>query len=253
MRARGLFLLFALAALAPGETWAAEDIVSGVSTDLIQIQSDFTGTEIVVFGAVEGAAPGTAPEDHHIVAVLRGPETQVTVRRQARFLGIWVTAEQATFTGMPGYYYLASTRPIEEMAPPNLLRRLALGGTALGTAADVGAERQAELRAAAVRNLAREQLYGEAAGGIEFLSPSLFRARIPVPANVPPGEYHAEVYLFRSGGLVTLQSSPLFVDKTGLERRVYEFAYSASFAYGFVSVLMAIAFGWLGFALLRPR
>ena len=108
-------------------------------------------------------------------------------------------------------------------------------------------------RSAAVRNLAREQLFVETPEGIEFLSQTLFRARIPVPATVPAGEYHAEVYLFRAGTLLTLQSTPVYVDKTGLERRIYEFAYTASLTYGFVAVLIACTFGMLGFALFRPR
>src|SRR5205823_12732707 len=82
--------------------------------------------------------------------------------------------------------------------------------------------------------------------GIEFLSRTLFRARIPVPASVPPGEYRAEVYLFQNGTIASAQSSPLFIDKSGFERQVYNYAYQASFAYGFAAVLMALALGWAG-------
>lgn len=234
---------------------AAQDIISGVSTDLIQIQSDFTGTDIVVFGALEGTEPATAIEDYDVVVVLRGPEVELTVRRKERFFGIWINREQVLFGNMPGYYFLASTRPIEEIAPPMLLGRFQLGADILGEALDVEiADDDATIfQAAAVRNLAREQLFVERPEGIEFLSQTLFRTRIPVPATVSPGEYNAEVYLFRDGTLLTLQSSPVFVDKTGLERRIYEFAHTASLSYGFVAVFFSCAFGWLGFALFRQR
>ena len=33
----------------------AEDLVSGISQDIIQITSNYTGTDIVVFGAIERA------------------------------------------------------------------------------------------------------------------------------------------------------------------------------------------------------
>src|SRR5262249_53327942 len=36
-----------------GPAARADDLVSGLSTDLIQITSNFTGTEIVLFGAIE--------------------------------------------------------------------------------------------------------------------------------------------------------------------------------------------------------
>jgi uncharacterized protein (TIGR02186 family) len=234
---------------------AAEDIVSGVSTDLIQIRSDFTGTEVVVFGALEGTDPATAIQDYDVVVVLRGPEVELTVRRKERVLGIWINRAQIDFGKMPGYYYLGSTSPIEDIAPPQLLSRFQLGAEILGETLDdsIGDEEEMIFRAAAIRNLAREQLFIETPEGIEFLSQTLFRSRIPVPATVPPGEYHAEVYLFRAGTLLTLQSSPVFVDKTGLERRIYEFAYSASLSYGLFTVLISCAFGLLGFALFRQR
>lgn len=250
-----LFVFLALFAITIAPVHAAQDIISGVSTDLIQIQSDFTGTDIVVFGALEGTDPATAIQDYDVVVVLRGPEVEMTVRRKERFFGIWINREQVLFGDMPSYYFLASTRPIEEIAPPMLLGRFQLGAEILGEAleADVAEDDATIFRAAAVRNLAREQLFIEGPEGIEFLSQTLFRTRIPVPATVSPGEYHAEVYLFRAGTLLTLQSTPVFVDKTGLERRIYEFAHSASLSYGFVAVFLSCAFGWLGFALFRPR
>jgi uncharacterized protein (TIGR02186 family) len=247
--------LAALLGFFSGPVHAAQDIISGVSTDLIQIRSDFTGTEVVVFGALEGADPATAIQDYDVVVVLRGPDVDLTVRRKERIFGIWINRAQVEFGKMPGYYFLGSTGPIEEIAPPQLLNRFQLGAEILGEAIDTGFDDAEErtFRAAAVRNLAREQLFVATPEGIEFLSQTLFRVRIPVPATVPAGEYHAEVYLFREGSLLTLQSTPVFVDKTGLERRIYEFAYSASLAYGFVAVFIACTFGMLGFALFRPR
>jgi uncharacterized protein (TIGR02186 family) len=111
----------------------------------------------------------------------------------------------------------------------------------------------AAFRAAAVRDLKRDHLYWESPTGIEFLSRTLFRAQIPIPSAVPPGEYRAEVFLFRGGAVVSAQSSPLFVDKSGFERQVFNYAYQASFAYGFVTVLMALGFGYAGFVIFRRR
>ena len=69
-----------------------------------------------------------------------------------------------------------------------------------------------------------------------------------MPASVPPGLYHAEVYLFQGGTVVSAQSSPLFIDKSGFERRVYDFAYQRSLAYGITAVLMASCSGWIRLA-----
>jgi uncharacterized protein (TIGR02186 family) len=245
-------LLLTLSARVPAR---ADDLVSGLSTDLIQITSNFTGADIVLFGAIEPSEEAGPAKDQDLVIVIRGPQLDMTVRRKARVLGIWVNREQAELTGLPGYYFLSSTRPLDDIASLATLQRFRLGTANLdsGVRGSLKPDEAAAFRAAAIRDRKREHLYWESPTGIEFLSRTLFRARIPVPAAVPPGEYRAEVYLFQDGTVVSAQSSPLFIDKSGFERQVYNYAYQASFAYGFAAVLMAVAFGWTGFVLFRQR
>ena len=88
---------------------------------------------------------------------------------------------------------------------------------------------------------------------VEFLSYSLFRVHIPIPATVPRGEYTVEAYLFRDGTVMSAQSTPLFVDQKGLERRLYRFAHASPFVYGLSAVLMAMFFGWLSSLLIRQQ
>ena len=233
----------------------AADLVSGLSTDLIQITSNFTGADIVLFGAIEPAEEVGPPSAQDLVVVIRGPALDMTVRRKARVLGIWVNSQQVVFGGLPGYYFLASTRPIDDIASLQTQERFRLGTANLEYTIPAGVEREEAdaFRAAAIRDRKREGLYWESPTGIEFLSRTLFRARIPVPASVPPGLYRAEVYLFQGGTVVSAQSSPLFIDKTGFERRVYDFAYQRSFAYGISAVLMSIVLGWLASVAFRQR
>ena len=89
--------------------------MSGISQDTIQITSNYTGTDIVVFGAIE-RAQGTAGRG--IVVVVRGPDEPMTVRRRDRVAGVWVNRDAARFEGLPAYYYLASTEPVARIAIP---------------------------------------------------------------------------------------------------------------------------------------
>jgi uncharacterized protein (TIGR02186 family) len=233
----------------------AADIVSGLSTDLIQITSSFTGTDFVIFGAIDPPRTAVTAMMQDLVVVIRGPAIDMTVRRKERVLGIWVNSEQVEFSGLPGYYFLASTRPLEDIASAATLSRFRLGAANLGGNArtPISPEESSDLRAAIVRDRTRENLYHEGASGIDFLSPALFRARVPVPASVPPGEYRAEVYLFQDGTAISAQSSPLSIDKSGFERTVYNLSLQNSVAYGFGAVFMAFAMGLLGYLLFRQR
>ena len=226
----------------------AEDLVSGISQDIIQITSNYTGTSIVVFGAIERPR-GTEGRD--IVVVVRGPDTPMTVRKRERIAGVWLNSDAAHFEGMPSYYYLAATQPIDKMAAPRALARYGVGVNYLVPSA-VGSHHDAHpFREALARHMKQLGLYTEAPGTIDFLSETLFRTRIPVPADVQRGQYNVEVYLFRDGDVVSAQSTPLFIDQTGLERRLYNFAYNQPLLYGLAAVVMALFMGWLSSVLFR--
>lgn len=226
----------------------AEDLVSGISQDIIQITSNYTGTDIVVFGAIERAqnAQGRA-----IVVVVRGPDQPLTMRRRDRIAGVWVNSDAARFEGLPAYYYLASTQPINQIAPPQALARYGVGIPYLSPSKIGSHHDPRPFLDAAKRHLQRAGLYTESPGSIDFLSETLFRTRVPVPAGVTRGQYNVEVYLFRDGEVVSAQSTPLFVDATGLERRLFNMAHNSAFTYGLACVLMSMLLGWISYVLFR--
>jgi uncharacterized protein (TIGR02186 family) len=226
----------------------AEDLVSGISQDTIQITSNYTGTDIVVFGAIEQPQN---PQGRNIVVVVRGPDEPMTVRRRDRIAGIWVNSDAARFEGLPTYYYLASTEPVARIAPAAALGRYGIGLQALRPSA-IGSHHDPEpFRQAAIRYHQRSGLYTESPGSIDFLSESLFRTRVPVPAGVSRGQYNVEVYLFRDGEVVSAQSTPLFVDASGLERRLFNMAHDAPLSYGLACVFLAMLLGWISSVLFR--
>ena len=241
-------LLLAALLLLAGPARAAEDVVSGLSQDQIEINSSYTGTDIVVFGTIERSL-GAAGRD--IVVVVRGPDTQITVRRRDRFAGVWVTRESAHVQGMPAFYVLASTRPLSSIATPEILSRHGLGAAHLTPSAIITHHDPGPFREAAIRQLEAQGLYTDAPGSIDFHSESLFKTVVPIPAAVARGQYNVEVYLFRDGDVVSVQSTPFFIDQIGLERRIYSLAHNSPLLYGLFAVFMALLFGWAASVLMR--
>ena len=230
---------------------SAEQLVSGISQDLIQITSNYTGSDIVVFGAVEGEQSPDNRVPRDVVVVVRGPDTNINVRRRDRVAGIWINHDAANLSGMPSYYFLASTRPLKEIAPADALTHYNIGLQNLQPDAVHSHHDYEPFRQAALRHLAQDKLYTETPGGVEFLSETLFRAHVPVPAGVTRGQYNVEVYLFRGGAVESAQSTPLFIDQTGLERRLFNFAHNQPFGYGLAAVVMAVIMGWISSLLFR--
>ncbi len=207
----------------------ADDLVSGLSQDIIQITSNYNGTDIVAFGAIENMNVMTAAGKLDVVVAVRGPDADITVRKKERVAGIWLNNHGVVMNGIASYYYVASTRPLSAVAPEDTLKRYGLGLDEIAPRSTTARTPSiAEpYRQALVRHKLIEGLYNENAGGVEFLSPTLFRARVPVPADVPRGQYNVQVYLFRDGTVISAQSTPLYVDQIGLERRLFNFAHQS--------------------------
>ncbi len=79
MKLPALLLAPLLLAIGWSGTATAQDLVSGISQDVVQITSNYTGTDIVVFGAIE-REPNTQNRD--IVVVVRGPGGMGQPRRR---------------------------------------------------------------------------------------------------------------------------------------------------------------------------
>ncbi|HYM30710.1 MAG TPA: TIGR02186 family protein [Candidatus Cybelea sp.] len=240
------FALVALVLLATPAARAQENpLITDLSSHLISITSSFTGTELLLFGATE--------EPGDVIVVVRGPPQAATVRHKARIAGIWVNRESVRFSNVPGYYAVAASRPLDQIASPGLLSRLQIGTENLRLAirSHVDETEQLPYREALVRGKVREELFQDNAGHVVFLGPKLFRVRIGFPATVPVGTYQAEVYLLRDDQVISAQATPLFINKSGAEREIYDFAHEQPAAYGVVAVSLSIIAGWLAATLLR--
>jgi uncharacterized protein (TIGR02186 family) len=252
MRATALLILSLLfAPLA-----RAEELAAGLSKDDIKISSSFTGTDLVLFGAIEseGGASIAVVQDRDVVVVVRGPGMAVTVRRKERLGPIWINRDQRRFVGVPGFYFVASTKPLSEIADAATLDRYHLGLAHLDFKLPKGAVMAPiDYRNAIVRAKSRGDLYSEQPGGVQFLSGSLFRTTIALPSNLPSGTYDVNVYLFRKHEIVTAFSTPLRIGKTGVERLLFKFANDLPWLYGLLAVLLAALAGWVSAVLFRQR
>lgn len=261
-----IFLAIATAALIAltATPSVAAQLVTDLSEHQVRIRSNFTGTQILLFGAIEVNTANERSLDHDVVVVVTGPSRAVTVRRKDRVAGIWINTESITFPNVPGYYAVASSRPLEVTAEVPVLQREQIGidnvnfGTPLvqgidGSRQILSVDDEKNFIKALVRNKRREKLYSSDPGGIIFLGQTLFRATVEIPANVPVGLYTATVFLIADGQVVDAISSPLYIDKSGLERFLYRFAHNDALLYGIIAVFGAALAGWLGSAVLRQR
>jgi uncharacterized protein (TIGR02186 family) len=218
---------------------AAEPLIADLTPRLIKITTGFTGTEVVLFGATEGSGD--------VIAVMRGPERDAVVRRKSRVAGIWINTADVTFTAVPSYYAVLSSRPLDEIAPPAMqaLHEIGLANLRLGVTGKHSPEEVAAFRAALIRERQRQGLYADGVGRISFLGERLFRATLVLPAAVPTGDYRIEIFLVRDKAVVSGQTASLRVEQAGLDAEINEFAARWALLYGIIAVIGAGVAGWL--------
>lgn len=259
--ARTLLAALALASAAP--VLAQEDkrpeiterLEIGISTDEIAISSDFRGADLTIFGAIEGYDPNLlAQRKYDIVVALEGPKDDLTVRRKERVLGIWVNRRSMTFELAPESYSLSSTRNVDDIAPAAVLNSIGVGlqHIRLDPIGYIGdGSNISEFRDAFRRLKETGGFYQRDPGGVQFISASLFKATVRLPANVPNGTHVVRAHLFRDGVFISEKALPLRVVKTGLEQMISNAAYANPVSYGILAVILAALTGWIASIVFR--
>lgn len=225
----------ALAQLSRGA--AAQGLVADASRHLVAITTGFVGTEVLLFGATEGRGD--------VIIVVRGPVREEVTRRKGRHAGIWVNEAEVTFTNVPSYYWIAASKPIDELLAPEALDRHGIGvkHLAFGTQARLAEEEIEKFRDGLLRNKVKDGLFTIGPRDIAFLGDRLFRTTIYFPANVPTGPYTVQVFLIRGGRVAGAQTVPLNIAKVGIGADVYTFAHTASALYGIIAIVIALSAG----------
>ena len=246
MRRDVILLACLIVVLAAARPHAGEPLLADLSRHRIQITTEFTGTEVLLFGAVEEAGD--------VVVVVRGPDKTVPVWRKGSYGGIWINEKKVTFRRVPSFYAVGSSRPLWEVAEEPVLKRHQIGVERLHLEAPGLDPDDAEyilFRQALIRNMQQKGLFAIDVDKVAFLGGRLFRTRLYFPANVPTGDYQVEVILLRDGQEVSGQQRTLFVSKAGIGAAVFSFAHQKPSLYGILAVVAALLAGLLAAYIFR--
>jgi len=247
-----------LATIAGSMPAAAERLVMSISRHQVSVNSNFTGTSIVLFGTVEPDSPTARRRagGYDLVVTVAGPKQTIVERRKERMLGIWTNVGSRTFLNVPSYLAVLSNQPFDQITSPDTVRQLQLGladklfPQQLGN--DIGdVVRDDPFRANFIRLKMQHGLYVQRTNGVTLLTPTVFRAEIPLPAVAPIGNYDVEVRVLADGALLARANSAFEIIKVGFEQFVANAAQEYGLLYGITTAMMAIMTGWFAAVVFR--
>ncbi|MFT5702828.1 MAG: hypothetical protein ACJAZX_000772 [Rickettsiales bacterium] len=215
----------------------ARPIISGISTNEINIDTKFTGAEVLLFGAKGDAGD--------IIITIRGSKKDYNVSKKGKFWGVWYNKDRLKFKDVYNYYsFFSSNKDI--LLNEDLASRLEIGQDKINfhVSKNENPVLEEEFKVEFVDKLKSRNLYLSHPNSIEFLDESLFKVMLKFPKNISQGIYIVDIYLVNDDNLVAFQSIPIYVYQSGLSAEINQFAYNNSILYGISAVLLAVIAGF---------
>jgi uncharacterized protein (TIGR02186 family) len=216
---------------------SAGPLISGISANEINVDTEFKGAQILLFGAKNDAG--------NVVITVRGPRKNFIISKKENLLGVWFNGERIKFKNSYGFYSLFSTYNDGEMIQQDLNEyELGKNNIQFEIQDNLSPTKINEFRVQLIDLLEQKKLYSASTKPIDFLDETLFKLIIDFPKNILLGTYVIEIYLINNGSVLSFQSIPVYVNQVGVSATISNFASTQSVLYGLIAVFLAIFVGF---------
>lgn len=258
-------LLAAAALVAAVPALADGTATSRVETRRVSISVTFSGANVFLYGS---APAGTA----RIVSVMEGPiGSEVRLLKKGRVALFWLGVRQYRLGGLPSLYLVngscqqcnrvsdcphgngdeswnAILAPLGHPAGRDALRARAhidgLSGALQNGEAREVVDGYWELQS-------RRGLFAVAGNRVRLGASGAYHHTFPLSSHAPDGRYRVVTYFLSDSALLDATENEVLVRKTGIVASLSRLAERRPAVYGSVTVLIAIAAGWIAGALFR--
>lgn len=262
---RAAIIAAAIAAASPSIAAPASP-QSFVETKRVNISLAFSGTNVFLYG--------DAPEDTaRVVSVMEGPiGSEARLLQKGRVALFWLGVRQYRLGGLPSLYLVNANCQLcnrfsgcthEAAADESWNQVLAPLGQPVGRGA-VRARARLEClsgplagsEAATVvegywRLQAERGLYVVKGNRVRLAASGAYYHTFVLSAHAPDGRYRITTYFLGADRLIDVHENELFVRKTGLIATLSRLSERKPAVYGAITVLIALAAGWLAGTLFR--
>ena len=216
----------------------ADDSYFNLSDKEIQIQTDFNGKEIIIFGILNN--------DHDTVISIKGPDKDTKVLKKERILGFWFNTKKVIYKQIPSLFFIASSSPIKEILNEDTIikEKLYFDELLVNTITQRDFIDQNNLKVWN-KNLigikSSDNLFKEY--NFENIDDKLFQTRVFFPSNSSPGKYNVTVYQIKDKIIHDKKNRVINIKKAGVGEIIFKFANEKPATYGLLAIFFAIISG----------
>jgi len=223
----------------------ANEAYFDLSEKEIQIQTDFTGKEIIIFGIFQ-------PNEDTILAI-SGPITDTSILKKQRIGGFWFNTQKVIYKDIPSLFFIASSSPMKKILSIETIIKEKLSFneffTNTVTSRNFVGKDLKEWDKNLIKIKSEEGLYKEYK--FSNIDDKLFQSRVFFPSNSIPGKYNVAVYQIKNKVIVSKKNRVINIKKSGIGEKIYKFAHQKSATYGLLSILFAVLSGLLAATIFR--
>ena len=217
-----------------------------LSEEEIQIQTNFNGKEIIIFGILE--------LDEHTIISIKGPEKDTKLMKKERILGFWFNTKKVVYHKLPSLFFIASSSPIKEILNKETIikERLHFEEILVNTITQRNFIEQKNLNIwnkNLIEIKKNKKLFKEY--DFKNIDNKLFQSRVFFPTSSIPGKYEVIIYQIKDKVIISKKNKSINIKKTGLGEKVFTFAHTQPSAYGLLSIIFAVLSGLLAATIFR--
>ena len=217
-----------------------------LSENEIQIQTDFNGKEVIIFGIFE--------KGEDTIISIEGPKKDTKVLKKERIVGFWFNTKKVIYKNLPSLFFISSSSPIKQILNQETIIKEKLYFDEILVNAitqrdfidqkNLNIWNKNLIKIKKNNNLYKEYKFNN-------IENKLFQTRVFFPTNSIPGEYKIQIYQIKNKIIINKKNKIINIKKSGIGDKISKFANSQPASYGLLSVIFAVLSGLFAATIFR--
>jgi len=250
MQYKFLKLLFCcmLLIILPNKLIFGEEAYFDLSDQEIEIQTNFNGKEVFIFGLTE-------PQFDTIITI-KGPNKDTKISKKERLFGFWFNTKKIIYRDLPSIFFIATSNPINEILNNDTITRKALYFEQmiinLVTQRNFNFTKQNKLEMWNKNMIEiKKELNSYKEYKLKIIDNKLFQTKVFFPSSTIPGSYDVDIYQIQNKIIISEKNKKIIIKKTGIGNIIFQFAHNNPATYGILCIMFALFAGLIAATVFR--